>query len=130
MPAPNPPSPAPATQLIGNPPDVTALNGVIVPALKAALQRRTYALNAAGGARASTATSSATRAAASEAAQKRAYAHERLKKLVIKAAGVFGEMERWDQEAPVGMGGDVGAFLEGFLEEVLVRVEAEDEVVG
>lgn len=42
---------------------------------------------------------------------------------MVKAAGVFGEIERWDDEAPVGMGGDVSAFLEGFLEEVLVRVE-------
>lgn len=31
----------------------------------------------------------------------------------------------------MGMGGDVNAFLEGFLEEVLVRVEPEEEgVVG
>ena len=60
-------------------------------------------------------------------ALKRQYAHEKLKKLVMKAAGVFAEIEKWDNEAPVGMGEDVHAFLEGFLEEILVRVEAEDE---
>ena len=102
--------------------ELTALNGVIVPALEAALQRRTYSLNAI-----SRDTKAATTAAAQELAQKRQYAHEKLRKLVIKAAGVFSEIEKWDDEAPVGMGGDVDAFLEGFLEEVLVRVEAEDE---
>ncbi|KAA6415491.1 MAG: STE STE20 YSK kinase [Lasallia pustulata] len=102
--------------------ELTALNSVIVPALEAALQRRTYSLNLM--------TRDAkvlTTVAAQELALKRQYAHERLKKLVIKAAGVFSEIEKWDNEAPVGMGGDVHAFLEGFLEEVLVRVEAEDE---
>ena len=62
-------------------------------------------------------------------AMKRQYAHEKVKKLVMKAAGVFAEIEKWDNEAPVGMGEDVNAFLEGFLEEVLVRVESEDEEI-
>ena len=65
----------------------------------------------------------------SDLAMKRQYAHEKIKKLVMKAAGVFAEIEKWDNEAPVGMGEDVNAFLEGFLEEVLVRVESEDEEV-
>lgn len=105
--------------------ELTALSGVIVPALEAALQRRMYHLNAtlSRGAK-----SNATNGnAVDELALKLQYAHEKLKKLVIKAAGVFAEIEKWDNDAPVGMGGDVNAFLEGFLEEVLVRVEAEDE---
>ena len=65
-------------------------------------------------------------AIAGDHAMKRQYAHEKLKKLVMKAAGVFAEIEKWDNEAPVGMGEDVNAFLEGFLEEILVRVEADD----
>ncbi|MCJ1396392.1 putative protein serine/threonine kinase [Xylographa bjoerkii] len=102
--------------------ELTALSGVIVPALEAALQRRTYAMTAAyRGSKSSNDT------AMQELTQKRQYAHDRLKRLVIKVAGVFSEIERWDNEAPVGMGGGVNAFLEGFLEEVLVRVEAEDE---
>ena len=102
--------------------ELTAFNSVIVPALEAALQRRTYSLNIiTRDAKAS------TTVGAPELTQRRLYAHEKLKKLVIKAAGVFSEIEKWDNEAPVGMGGDVNAFLEGFLEEVLVRVEAEDE---
>ena len=102
--------------------ELTALSGVLVPALEAALQRRTYCLNTALRNAKST-----DETGTQESAQRRQYAHEKLKKLVIKAAGVFSEIEKWDNQAPVGMGGDVNAFLEGFLEEVLVRVEAEDE---
>ena len=102
--------------------ELTALGGVIVPALEAALHRRTYTLNAA-----LRNTKSVNGVSAQEIAQRRQYAHEKLKRLVVKAAGVFGEIEKWDNQAPVGMGGEVNAFLEGFLEEVLVRVEAEDE---
>ena len=119
--------------------EVTALNGVIVPALEAALQRRTYSLNAALKSPSSltrlsstltTNTNGASRVSAEELARKRQFAHEKLKRLVVKVAGVFAEIERWDNEAPIEMGGGVGAFLEAFLEEVLVRVEAEDEDVG
>ncbi len=106
--------------------ELTALNGVIVPALEAALQRRTYTLNAALS---RTSSKTENNAAADELGRQRHLAHERLKRLVVKAAGVFSEIEKWDNEAPVGMGGDVNAFLEGFLEEILVRVEAEDEEV-
>lgn len=101
--------------------EITALNGVIVPALEAALQRRTYALNA---------SMAANSPESSELQRKQQYAHDKLKRLVVKAAGVFSEIEKWDDEAPIGMGGDVNAFLEGFLEEVLVRVEPEDEEVS
>ncbi|MCJ1414995.1 putative protein serine/threonine kinase [Xylographa parallela] len=102
--------------------ELTALGGVIVPALEAALQRRTYAMTAAH--RGSKSNNDTTM---QELTHKRQYAHDKLKRLVVKAAGVFSEIEKWDNEAPVGMGGGVNAFLEGFLEEVLVRVEAEDE---
>ena len=105
--------------------EVTALNGVIVPALEAALRRRSYNLNLA--ALHSNKSVSSNGSNINDLAMKRQYAHEKLKKLVMKAAGVFAEIEKWDNEAPVGMGEDVNAFLEGFLEEVLVRVEAEDE---
>lgn len=60
-------------------------------------------------------------------AKRRQYAHEKLKRLVIKTAGLFREIEKWDCEAPVGMGGEIGSFLEGVLEEILVRVEPVDE---
>ncbi|KAK2751931.1 putative protein serine/threonine kinase [Onygenales sp. PD_40] len=106
--------------------EITALSGVILPALEAALQRRAYSLSAlARGSGAGSKNNSSP--AATELLQRRQYVHEKVKRLVIKTAGLFKEIEKWDDEAPVGMGGDVNAFLEGFLEEVLVRVEPEEE---
>ncbi|EEP82899.1 serine/threonine-protein kinase 24 [Uncinocarpus reesii 1704] len=102
--------------------EITALNGVILPALEASLRRRTCRLHALTR----NSNGKQTNPAGLELAQKRQYAHEKLKRLVIKAAGVFKEIEKWDEEAPVPMGGDINSFLEGFLEEVLVRVEPED----
>jgi serine/threonine-protein kinase 24/25/MST4 len=43
-----------------------------------------------------------------------------------KISRLFSEVEHWDNVAPVGMGDGVEGLLEGFLEEVLCRVEAED----
>ena len=102
--------------------EVTALSGVIVPALEAALSRRTHILK-----QELKASRSSGARMAEDALQQKQLAHDKLRKLVYKAIGVFAEVERWDNEAPVGMGGEVGAFLEGFLEEILVRVEADDE---
>jgi serine/threonine-protein kinase 24/25/MST4 len=61
-----------------------------------------------------------------ELQQKRQYAHEKIRGLVRKCARVFEEMDHWDGEARVGMGEEVVGFVEGVLEEVLVRVEPED----
>lgn len=114
--------------------EITALNGVIVPALEAALQRRSYSLKTTlswctslNPITNSSTSGTPCNPAAEELARKSQFAHDKLKRLVIKAAGVFAEIEKWDSEEPVGMGGGVHAFLEGFLEEVLVRVEPEDE---
>ncbi|KAI9674510.1 MAG: putative protein serine/threonine kinase [Caeruleum heppii] len=107
--------------------DLTALNGVVLPALEAALQRRTMRLNALLRSNKSESISSA---AIQQVQQQRQQTHEKIKKLVLKAAAVFKEMEEQDNRAPVGMGGEVNGFLEGFLEEVLVRVEAEEEEHG
>lgn len=104
------------------PPELTALDGVILPALEAALQRRTYHLQMA--IRKAQQSSSVS---AQQKAQETAKAHDRLKKLVYKAASIFRDIEQSDSIQPVGMGGEVNGFLEGFLEEVLVRVEAEDD---
>lgn len=118
--------------------DITALGGVVLPALESALHRRSYNFNLAQKAAAAAAAAAATapggeggdregREAAEAEAQRRGVAHENVKRLVQKAARLFREIDMWDEEAPVGMGGEVVGFLEGFLEEVLVRVEAEDE---
>ncbi|KAI9772226.1 MAG: putative protein serine/threonine kinase [Geoglossum simile] len=104
--------------------ELTALNGVILPALEMALQRRTYHLNSL--LRANQA-SSASNSATQQQDHQRQRVNEKLKRLVIKAAGIFKEIEQWDNQAPIDMGGAVNGFLEGFLEEILVRVEAVDD---
>ncbi|KAI9717549.1 MAG: hypothetical protein M1812_004690 [Candelaria pacifica] len=100
--------------------DLTALNGVVLPALEAALHRRSYNLEA------SMRPDRFGLSPSAELLNKRRRAHDKLKRLVIKTAGIFNEIEQLDNQAPVGMGGGVNGFLEGFLEEILVRVEAED----
>ena len=126
-------------------PEMTALSGVVIPALEAALHRRTRRLNAlqkivapsmngpsASQEKASSSSSasiSGTSANANANANLRiqVQAHDNIRKLVGKVVKLFTELDEWDTSAPVGMGSDVPAFLEGFLEEILVRVEAEDE---
>ena len=103
----------------------TASSAVLIPALSAALARRTHILNEtlkenADKARTST---NAELDAIGKRGQKRKRAHEKLRKYVMKAAGIFAEIEKWDREEQVGMGGDVQEFMEGFLEEILFRVD-------
>ncbi|KAH0526684.1 hypothetical protein TsFJ059_009976 [Trichoderma semiorbis] len=110
---PSPPAPNPNGEL-------DALNDVIFPALEEALKRRQIRLQhmykpVPSG---STVSSKQQRAEA---------AHEKVRKLVYKLAHVCKEIEYYDKAEPVGMGRDVGNFLEGLLEEILVRVEPLDE---
>ncbi|RMZ82936.1 hypothetical protein DV737_g1806, partial [Chaetothyriales sp. CBS 132003] len=102
---------------------LTALSTVILPALEASLHRRTYMLR-----EHAKAASKAASPAARELQAQRAAAHDQVRKLVIKAAETFQEIGRIDDNWTVGMGGGVAEFLEGFLEEILVRVEAADEL--
>jgi serine/threonine-protein kinase 24/25/MST4 len=102
--------------------DITALNSVVIPALESALRRRTVALQSL-----LKATNSQQKAAETQAA------HDQIKLLVSQAAKIMAEIDEWDSKAPVSLLGDGehsssqtevgGAFLEGFLEEVLVRIE-------
>ncbi|KAI5296361.1 putative protein serine/threonine kinase [Ascosphaera acerosa] len=111
--------------------EITALSSVILPALESALHRRTHNLNMLSRqARHQSLTGGAFPAdhpLSSEALARKQYAHEKVKRLVIKAATLFKEIEKWDAQEPVGMGEEVSSFLEGVLEEVLVRVEPVDE---
>ncbi|KAJ9645140.1 Serine/threonine-protein kinase PAK 6 [Coniosporium tulheliwenetii] len=110
------------------PPEITALTGVVIPALEAALYRRTKNLNAVQKSSSLSHSSSSSRTPADRDLQhRRAQAHENVRRLVGKATKIFAEIDHWDNQQPVGMGDEVQGFLEGFLEEVLVRVEAEDE---
>ena len=103
----------------------TASSAVLIPALSAALARRAHMLNKSLKENANK-TRTATDAELElivEKEQRRKRAHEKLRKYVMKAAGIFAEIEKWDREAQVGMGGDVQEFMEGFLEEILFRVD-------
>jgi len=109
------PSPSPASPNG----ELDALNDVIFPALEEALKRRQYRLQ------------QAFRGTGTTPKQQRAQAaHEKLRKLVYKLAHVCKEIDHWDKQEPVGMGKDVDVFLEGLLEEILVRVEPADDDEG
>ena len=101
---------------------MTAIKDVILPALQASLDRRSYNVE-----RAVKQLNGSNAGNGPQEAQKIQYYHEKLKKLVIKAAGVLNEVDKTDRQSPVGMGDGVSAFLEGFLEEILVRVDMEDD---
>ncbi|KAF5670890.1 ste ste20 ysk kinase [Fusarium heterosporum] len=110
------PAPAPA-----NPNgELDALNDVMFPALEEALKRRQINLQQVykPGQNPAQVTPQQQRAEA---------AHEKLRKLVYKLAHVCKEIDHYDKAEPVGMGREVGSFLEGLLEEILVRVEPLDE---
>lgn len=113
------PSPVPA-----NPNgELDALNDVIFPALEEALKRRQIRVQKLARAATSTATATTTAAQVAQAE----VAHDKIRRLVYKLAHVCKEIDHFDKAEPVGMGKDVGTFLEGLLEEILVRVEPLDE---
>lgn len=106
------PSPAPASPTG----ELDALNDVIFPALEEALKRRQVRLQQVFGRTGTTPKQQRTQAA-----------HEKLRKLVYKLAHVCKEIDHWDKQEPVGMDNGVDVFLEGLLEEILVRVEPADD---
>ncbi|OJK05322.1 hypothetical protein ASPACDRAFT_74822 [Aspergillus aculeatus ATCC 16872] len=102
--------------------EITALNSVILPALEAAIRRRARRLDLL------THNSAGNKSTDVYKQQARQYhAHEMMESLVGDLCGMFTRLERWDNEAPVGMGAQVSSFLEGFLEEILVRIEPSDD---
>ncbi|KAK5943370.1 Serine/threonine-protein kinase PAK 6 [Knufia obscura] len=101
------------------PQDLSALSSVILPALDSSLRRRTHMLREI--------TTQQSSSLSSHQQRKLIDTHEKVRKLVVKAAATFQEIQKLDDEAPVGMGGGVREYLEGFLEEILVRVETGDE---
>lgn len=135
------PAPAPA-----NPNgDLDALNDVIFPALEEALKRRQIRLQQVYRSSASSTSKPnnennrtgsgnfsgvGSPLALTPKQQRAEAAHEKIRKLVYKLAHVCKEIDHYDKAEPVGMGKDVGTFLEGLLEEILVRVEPLDEEEG
>jgi len=99
--------------------DLTALSTVILPALDTSLRRRTHMVREITSQRQSSLSTQQQRLLLDT--------HEKVRKLVIKSAAIFQEIQKLDAEAQVGMGGGVREYLEGFLEEILVRVETGDE---
>ena len=107
---------------------MTALTSVIIPALESAIHRRSYQLSLLAKkhtASLSTLSPTAVAQAERELAERRAQ-HDLIKKYMAKACKLFKDIDYLDSVAPVGMGDGVEGLLEGFLEEVLCRVEAED----
>lgn len=117
--------------------DLDALNDVIFPALEEALKRRQIRLQHVYRSSASSAPNennrtgsgnfSGSQLALTPKQQRAEAAHEKIRKLVYKLAHVCKEIDHYDKAEPVGMGKDVSTFLEGLLEEILVRVEPLDE---
>jgi len=105
--------------------EITALTGVVVPALEAALNRRSYHLNLKN--KQESARYMQDPQTYVDRRKHRQECHERVKRLVGEIADRFKELDDWDERGEVGMGGEVAGFLEGFLEEVLVRVEPADD---
>ncbi|KAI7483160.1 hypothetical protein D0860_05647 [Hortaea werneckii] len=126
-----PPPAQPAHQQ--QPEPITALSSVILPALEASLHRRSYQLSllqkkhnaAAASSRAGTTDTAQLQAQSRDLLLKR-QTHDQIRKGIAKAAKLFAEIDQWDAASPVGMGEGVEGLLEGFLEEVLCRVEPED----
>ncbi|PHH60578.1 hypothetical protein CDD81_1434 [Ophiocordyceps australis] len=105
------PSPAPA-----NPNgELDALNDVIFPALEETLKRRQMRLQQ----QEENKTSNQGVGAATTPQHRAEAAHDKVRRLVFKLAHVCKEIDQWDKAEPVGK----ESFLEGVLEEILMRVE-------
>ncbi|KAF9692525.1 hypothetical protein EKO04_009632 [Ascochyta lentis] len=109
------------------PAEITALTGVVVPALEAALSRRTYHLNLLNKQDAASAQAGRDPDSYLRRKKERQDCHDHVRNLVSRITDQFKELDRWDEKGEVGMGGEVAGFLEGFLEEILVRVEPADD---
>lgn len=97
--------------------DLDALNDVIFPALEESLKRRQVLLQ-----------KQYRNAGTTPKQQRSQAAHERLRKLVYKLAHTCKEIDHLDKQEPVvGGGNQAEVFLEGLLEEILVRVEPADD---
>ncbi|KAG8623371.1 hypothetical protein KVT40_008347 [Elsinoe batatas] len=127
------PGPSAPTTSAAQETEITALSGVVIPALEAALHRRSYQLSLLTKRQAAQQRLLAERKPLPdeeityESMALKRQAHEQVRKLVGKTCRLFREIDQWDKVGgEVGVGDGVSGFLEGVLEEVLARVEAED----
>jgi serine/threonine-protein kinase 24/25/MST4 len=98
---------------------------VIIPALREALHRRARRLELAT--RSTVAHDGESLKQSLELQSRREYAQEMIESLSSDLGSILSKIERWDNDAPVGMGAGIPSFLEGFLEEILVRIEPDDD---
>lgn len=110
-------SKSPVSNSPASPSDANALGKyVIIPALEHALHCRARGLN--------TLLQEPGRMP-TESRQRYQYAHERIKKLAIKTASIFNEIDKWDQDAPVDMAMGQSSFTEAFLDALMRFCEVE-----
>lgn len=95
----------------------TACSSVIAPALHAAMDRRRRQLVLLD------ADNRMHTAQQEEAWQRLVQVHRGMEQLVNDLTQSFANLESWDSQAAVPMGSGVYAFLDAFLEEVLVRLQ-------
>ncbi|RHZ67926.1 putative Ste20-like serine/threonine protein kinase [Aspergillus thermomutatus] len=103
------------------PQTVTPLLNVIVPALRFAVRRRREQVDLIS--RQAMAHSGENPDKLAEIKAARQYVQFKIESLVDDLVHSFARIDKWDNESPVGMGSGVVSFLEGFLEEILVRIE-------
>lgn len=93
---------------------------VIIPALDHALHCRARGLNNTLAIMAQD-----PRGISQEAAHRHQYAHDRIKRLALKAAGIFKEIDRLDQEAPVDMEMGQSSTNEAFIDALMRYCEVD-----
>ncbi|RHZ71013.1 hypothetical protein CDV55_106879 [Aspergillus turcosus] len=103
------------------PQTITPLLDVIVPALRTAVRRRREQVDLIS--RQAMAHSGENPDKLAEIKGARQYVQVKIESLVNDIVHSFTRIDTWDNESPVGMGSGVVSFLEGFLEEILVRIE-------
>lgn len=99
----------------------TAYGSVIVPALRAAMNRRGRQL-----ARNNPGRNQSDREPTPEEEsdwERSVHIHRGMEQMADDIAQSFASLHLWDAEAPVEMGGGVDAVLDAFLEEILVRLQ-------
>ncbi|KAJ8604673.1 hypothetical protein MRB53_041705 [Persea americana] len=108
--------------------NVTALGSVLIPALEASVHRRSHqlALQQKEFAAREAQMSIDDRIQKEAELKSRKVQHDMIRKYMSKVCKLFRDIDYLDNASPVGVGDGVNSLLEGFLEEVLCRVEAED----
>ncbi|BDD55874.1 Serine/threonine-protein kinase 25 [Monascus purpureus] len=102
------------------PNEITPLNTVIVPALRTAIYRRARRVEEFG-------LTAPNNERNDQIYRDAKYVQGMMEKLVSDAIALFDRIESLDNQSLVGVSQNVPSFLEGFLEEVLMRIEPTDE---